>query len=173
MLFNEVSARLATFHLLLYNQRSSWNDSLKSLSKPWTWNLAWRPGPWQQQCWPTILLVTVYGNRSETNLTAALGSTKPHPSLPFWCCAPTAEHIPRPLPLISAQQALLQSASATHPPVVNCWALPLPTSLAPAALGVRAITETATNRSKLGLSWWCILPLRDSGYTYKQEQQRR
>ncbi len=76
--------------------------------------------------------------------TAELGSAKPQPSLPFWNWAPTAEQMPMPLPLISAQQVLRQSASATQPPVVNCWALPLPTSLAPELLGARAMTETAT-----------------------------
>jgi hypothetical protein len=54
--------------------------------------------------------------------------------------------------LISAQQALLQSASAVHPPVVNCCPWPLPTSLAPALLGARAMTETATGRQRVNVS---------------------
>lgn len=75
---------------------------------------------------------------------AELGSTKPQPVLPFWVEAASALQIPWPLALISAQQAERQSASETQPPVVNCWALPLPTSLAPALLGARARAETAT-----------------------------
>lgn len=78
-------------------------------------------------------------------VSAELGSTKPQPVLPFWVEAASALQMPWPLALISAQQAERQSASETQPPVVNCWALPLPTSLAPALLGARASAEdTAT-----------------------------
>lgn len=54
-------------------------------------------------------------------VAAAFGSSNPQPCLPFWNWAPSAEQIPTPLVLISAQHALRQSALATHPPVVNCW----------------------------------------------------
>lgn len=77
-------------------------------------------------------------------VAAAFGSSKPQPCLPFWNCAPSAEQMPTPLVLISAQHALRQSASETHPPVVNCWALPFPTSFAPALLGANARAEAAT-----------------------------
>lgn len=45
---------------------------------------------------------------------------------------------------VPAQHADSQSALEMQPPVVNCNPLPLPTSLAPALLGVRARVETAT-----------------------------
>lgn len=77
-------------------------------------------------------------------VASALGSTKPQPCLPFWVDAPSALQMPTPEVLIWAQQAERQSASDTQPPVVNCWPLPLPTSLAPALLGARARAETAT-----------------------------
>jgi hypothetical protein len=76
-------------------------------------------------------------------VAAALGSTNPHPFLPFWNCAASAEHTPT--PLASAQQPEAQSASLTHPPVMNCEPLPEPTLRAPALLGVIcAVAERAT-----------------------------
>lgn len=68
-------------------------------------------------------------------VAAALGSLKPQPCLPFWNSAPMPEQMPMPWPLL-AQQPSWQSASATHPPVVNCFPAPLPTSRAPELLGV-------------------------------------
>jgi hypothetical protein len=50
-------------------------------------------------------------------VAAALGSWKPHPFLPFWKAAASAEQMP--MPERSAQQAELQSASETQPPVMN------------------------------------------------------
>jgi hypothetical protein len=75
---------------------------------------------------------------------AALGSTKPHPVFPFCLAAAAAEHTPT--VGLPAQQAELQSASLTHPPVINCWASPAPTFFAPALLGVtvaNAVNATA------------------------------
>lgn len=77
-------------------------------------------------------------------VAAALGSTKPHPVLPFCVEAAAAEQIPTLVVPMSAQQADSQSASEIHPPVVNWSPLPLPTSLAPALLGARAREVTAT-----------------------------
>lgn len=77
-------------------------------------------------------------------VASALGSTKSQPFFPFWNCAASAEQTPT--PLASAQQAELQSALLTHPPVMNCAPLPAPTFLAPALLGVMAIAARATER---------------------------
>jgi hypothetical protein len=72
------------------------------------------------------------------------GSTKPQPVLPFWWEAASALQIPTLVVPMSAQHADSQSAFEMQPPVVNCWALPLPTSRAPASLGARARAEAAT-----------------------------
>lgn len=60
--------------------------------------------------------------------------------------AASAEQIPTPWPLISAQQAVEQSASLTQPPVINWLPSPDPTFFAPALLGVKAMAVTATAR---------------------------
>lgn len=87
-------------------------------------------------------------------VAAALGSTKPQPSLPFWVEAASAEQIPSPEAEISAQQADWQSASLTQPPVMNWEPSPAPTLLAPALLGARAKAETATGRNdRLAMAW--------------------
>lgn len=81
---------------------------------------------------------------------SALGSWKPQPVLPFWNSAPIPEQMPAATPLKDvappAQHPSWQSASLTHPPVVNCPPCPLPTLDAPAAFGVSAEAMVATIR---------------------------
>lgn len=72
----------------------------------------------------------------------AFGSENPHPLFPFWNCAASALQTPTPEAL--AQQAELQSALETQPPVMNWEPLPDPTFLAPALLGVMAWERLAT-----------------------------
>lgn len=62
---------------------------------------------------------------------------KPQPCFPCWKAAPGPEQIPMGL----AQQPLPQSASETHPPVINCLPWPLPTLAAPLGSGVRAAAK--------------------------------
>ena len=83
-------------------------------------------------------------------MAAALGSTKPHPVLPFCNAAASAEQIPTFVVPISAQQADEQSALDVHPPVMNCCPFAWPTFLAPALLGVSARVVAATG----GLLVW-------------------
>lgn len=78
---------------------------------------------------------------------AALGSTNPQPSLPFCSAAASAEQTPRPW-LLLAQHWLLQSASLTQPPVVNCSPLPFPTFLAPALFGSTTARQVTTTKKE-------------------------
>lgn len=68
-------------------------------------------------------------------VASALGSTKPQPCLPFCNEAASALQMPVAVSSISAQHADEQSASETHPPVMNWEPSPEPTLLAPASFG--------------------------------------
>lgn len=88
-------------------------------------------------------------------VAAELGSTKPQPCLPFCSEAASALQIPVALDPIWAQQAEEQSASETHPPVMNWDPSPEPTLLAPALLGLswpRATVATVHVFQHLGMA---------------------
>jgi hypothetical protein len=80
---------------------------------------------------------------------AAFGSLNPQPVFPFWLLAASAEQTPLPEEATWAQQAELQSALETQPPVMNCAPLPAPTFFEPAALGVTWAMEAAATESKV------------------------